>query len=120
MVNHTHSDSMDNISGGATLSRSDNALTSTWWFGTRVPHLRFPQPLLKLLSCERFMLFQTEARMAPTPRYQVYNRRQQGLAETTRLILESAGADYENVFVEVLALVDACFPITRSLYLTVA
>ncbi|KIM94407.1 hypothetical protein OIDMADRAFT_60734 [Oidiodendron maius Zn] len=32
--------------------------------------------------------------------YQVYNRRQQGLAETSRLILEFAGANYENVFVE--------------------
>jgi hypothetical protein len=41
--------------------------------------------------------------MASAPQYQVYNRRQQGLAETTRLILELAGANYENVFVEVLS-----------------
>jgi hypothetical protein len=39
--------------------------------------------------------------MASVRKYQVYNRRQQGLAETTRLILEYAGAEYENVFVEV-------------------
>lgn len=37
--------------------------------------------------------------MAPT--YIVYNRRQQGLAETTRLILEISGADYQNKFVQV-------------------
>jgi hypothetical protein len=34
--------------------------------------------------------------------YQIYNRRQQGLAETSRLILELANTSYENVFVEVL------------------
>lgn len=33
-------------------------------------------------------------------KYRVYNRRQQGLAETTRLILEISGAEYENVFPE--------------------
>ena len=38
--------------------------------------------------------------------YQVYNRRQQGLAETSRLILEFAGASYENVFVEVIPLLN--------------
>lgn len=31
-------------------------------------------------------------------KYRVYNRRQQGLAETTRLILEISGVEYENVF----------------------
>lgn len=44
--------------------------------------------------------------MASAPKYQVYNRRQQGLAETSRLILEFAGAEYENVFVEVLPLIN--------------
>ncbi|GIK00867.1 hypothetical protein Aspvir_004896 [Aspergillus viridinutans] len=33
-------------------------------------------------------------------KYRVYNRRQQGLAETTRLILEISGAEYENLFPE--------------------
>jgi hypothetical protein len=40
--------------------------------------------------------------------YQIYNRRQQGLAETSRLILELANASYENVFVEVLLLSNSC------------
>jgi hypothetical protein len=40
--------------------------------------------------------------MASTSKYHVYNCRQQGLAETSRLILEYAGAKYENTFVEVL------------------
>ncbi len=39
--------------------------------------------------------------MASGPLYQVYNRRQQGFAETTRLILEHTGASYENVFADV-------------------
>lgn len=33
-------------------------------------------------------------------KYRVYNRRQQGLAETTRLILEISGAEYENIYPE--------------------
>lgn len=36
-------------------------------------------------------------------KYRVYNRRQQGLAETTRLILEISGAEYENVYPQVSA-----------------
>ena len=40
--------------------------------------------------------------------YQIYNRRQQGLAETSRLILELANASYENVFVEVLLVSNSC------------
>ncbi|KAH8703266.1 hypothetical protein BGW36DRAFT_84595 [Talaromyces proteolyticus] len=32
--------------------------------------------------------------------YQIYSRRQQGLAETSRLILEFAGVEYVNVFVQ--------------------
>ena len=31
-------------------------------------------------------------------KYRIYNRRQQGLAETARLILEISGAEYENVY----------------------
>ena len=44
--------------------------------------------------------------MSVNNHYQVYNRRQQGLAETSRLILEFAGASYENVFVEVIPLLN--------------
>lgn len=40
--------------------------------------------------------------MSVNYQYQVYNRRQQGLAETSRLILEFSGANYENLFVEVI------------------
>ena len=58
--------------------------------------------------------------MTSIHKYQVYNRRQQGLAETTRLILEFAGADYENVFVEasVIPLINPP-PITHNPYLIV-
>lgn len=49
--------------------------------------------------------------MTSTYQYQVYNRRQQGLAETSRLILELANANYENVFVEVLLLSDLCIKV---------
>jgi hypothetical protein len=38
-------------------------------------------------------------------KYRVYNRRQQGLAETTRLILEISGAEYENVYPKASAVV---------------
>lgn len=34
--------------------------------------------------------------------YQIYSQRQQGLAETSRLILEVTGTQYENVFVQVM------------------
>jgi hypothetical protein len=36
-------------------------------------------------------------------KYRIYNRRQQGLAETARLILEISGAEYENVYPKVSA-----------------
>jgi hypothetical protein len=46
--------------------------------------------------------------MSLVHQYQVYNRRQQGLAETSHLILEFANASYEDVFVEVLLLSNLC------------
>lgn len=42
--------------------------------------------------------------MSEPAKYQIYSQRQQGLAETSRLILEYTGAKYENIFVQVISL----------------
>jgi hypothetical protein len=52
--------------------------------------------------------------MASISKYQVYNRRQQGLAETSRLILEYASAKYENIFVELLFQIDLRFTLLMN------
>jgi hypothetical protein len=56
------------------------------------------------LSNEYSICISNTVRMSLVHQYQVYNRRQQGLAETSHLILEFANASYEDVFVEVLLL----------------
>lgn len=85
------------------LTRSDPGFGGGGFLTSYKVHaslLRYMKMLLQL-SKEPTDIKSEIFTMAPPVRYQVYNRRQQGLAETARLILEFANESYENIFVEV-------------------